>query len=87
MTITGGCRCGAVRYRIEAERITARHCWCRPIGWNTHTFLNDARPIWLQRFGGNCAPSLREFRTTSKAAALPSGIISLGMELLPVSSR
>jgi hypothetical protein len=29
MTITGGCRCGAVRYTIEAERITARHCWCR----------------------------------------------------------
>ena len=29
MTITGGCRCGAVRYRIEGERLTARHCWCR----------------------------------------------------------
>jgi hypothetical protein len=29
MTITGGCGCGAVRYTIEAERITARHCWCR----------------------------------------------------------
>ena len=29
MPITGGCRCGAVRYTIEAERITARHCWCR----------------------------------------------------------
>ena len=29
MTITGGCRCGAVRYRIEAETITTRHCWCR----------------------------------------------------------
>jgi hypothetical protein len=29
MTITGGCRCGAVRYRIEDERIMARHCWCR----------------------------------------------------------
>ena len=29
MTITGGCRCGAVRYKIDAERITARHCWCR----------------------------------------------------------
>jgi hypothetical protein len=29
MTITGGCRCGAVRYTIEAERVTARHCWCR----------------------------------------------------------
>ena len=23
MPITGGCRCGAVRYTIEAERITA----------------------------------------------------------------
>jgi hypothetical protein len=29
MTITGGCRCGAVRYRIDAAPITARHCWCR----------------------------------------------------------
>ena len=29
MTITGGCRCGAVRYRIEAETITTRRCWCR----------------------------------------------------------
>jgi hypothetical protein len=29
MTITGGCRCGAVRYRIEAEPLFARHCWCR----------------------------------------------------------
>ena len=29
MTITGGCRCGAVRYSIEAEPIAARHCWCR----------------------------------------------------------
>jgi hypothetical protein len=29
MTITGGCRCGAVRYMIEAEPLFARHCWCR----------------------------------------------------------
>jgi hypothetical protein len=29
MTITGGCRCGAVRYRIEAEPLFTRHCWCR----------------------------------------------------------
>jgi len=29
MTITGGCRCRAVRYSIEAEVITTRHCWCR----------------------------------------------------------
>ena len=26
MTITGGCRYGSVRYRIEAELL---HCWCR----------------------------------------------------------
>ena len=29
MTITGGCRCGAVRYRVEAEPLFTRHCWCR----------------------------------------------------------
>lgn len=29
MTITGGCRCGAVRYSIEAEPMFTRHCWCR----------------------------------------------------------
>jgi len=30
MTITGGCRCGQVRYEIAAEApISARYCWCR----------------------------------------------------------
>jgi hypothetical protein len=30
MTITGGCRCGAVRYTIDAsEPLFTRHCWCR----------------------------------------------------------
>ncbi|HAH64852.1 MAG TPA: aldehyde-activating protein, partial [Rhizobiales bacterium] len=29
MAISGGCLCGAVRYRIEAEPIAARTCWCR----------------------------------------------------------
>jgi len=40
----------------------------------------------LQRFGGNCAKTLREFRTTSKAAALAAGIIRLGTELLSLLS-
>ena len=29
MTITGGCWCGAVRYRITAKPIVTRVCWCR----------------------------------------------------------
>jgi hypothetical protein len=40
MTITGGCRCGAVRYTIEAEPLFARHCWyrdCQYIGAGSGT--------------------------------------------------
>jgi len=29
MTISGGCLCGAVRYKTKAAPITARLCWCR----------------------------------------------------------
>ena len=29
MAIEGGCLCKAVRYRIDAEPIAARQCWCR----------------------------------------------------------
>ena len=29
MTITGGCLCKRVRYRIEAQPIVTRVCWCR----------------------------------------------------------
>jgi len=29
MAVTGGCLCGAVRYRIEAEPLATRVCWCR----------------------------------------------------------
>jgi hypothetical protein len=29
MSIEGGCLCRAVRYRITAEPITTRVCWCR----------------------------------------------------------
>ncbi|WP_428835051.1 GFA family protein [Sphingomonas endophytica] len=27
--VTGGCLCGAVRYRLMAEPVAARQCWCR----------------------------------------------------------
>jgi hypothetical protein len=27
--ISGGCRCGAVRYDLQAEPLTVRQCWCR----------------------------------------------------------
>jgi hypothetical protein len=29
MDVTGGCLCGAVRYRITAAPIVTRVCWCR----------------------------------------------------------
>jgi hypothetical protein len=29
MQITGGCLCGAVRYRVTAAPIVTRVCWCR----------------------------------------------------------
>ncbi|MBI2800617.1 MAG: GFA family protein [Gammaproteobacteria bacterium] len=29
IVITGQCLCGAVRYRIDAEPISSRACWCR----------------------------------------------------------
>jgi len=29
MKRTGGCRCGAVRYTLDAEPVATRLCWCR----------------------------------------------------------
>lgn len=27
--IEGGCRCGAIRYHLDAEPLAVRQCWCR----------------------------------------------------------
>jgi hypothetical protein len=27
--LTGGCLCGAIRYRLTAQPVTCRICWCR----------------------------------------------------------
>jgi hypothetical protein len=29
MTLSGGCQCGAVRFRVEGEPARASICWCR----------------------------------------------------------
>jgi len=29
MTVKGGCLCGAVRYEIDAQPMSARICWCK----------------------------------------------------------
>lgn len=29
MTTTGGCRCGAIRFRYQGKPVATRLCWCR----------------------------------------------------------
>jgi hypothetical protein len=57
MTITGGCLCGAVRYRIEAEPLTVRTCWCKDcqkFGAGSAT-VNVVFPSEAAHFEGNVA--------------------------------
>jgi hypothetical protein len=63
MIISGGCRCGAVRYKIDAEPITARHCWCRDcqyIGAGPRLALREhRRPACRGRIAGALGCRLR----------------------------
>ena len=46
--VTGGCACGKVRYRLSAEPLTVRVCWCRECQYlaagNGSVNLRVARP-------------------------------------------
>ena len=73
MTITGGCRCGAVRYSIEGERLMARHCWCRDcqyIGAGSGT-VNVFFPSEAVKVEGAGLYELRGERKPNEPAILP----------------
>ena len=72
MTITGGCLCGKVRYRIEAEPITTRVCWCRDcqyLGAGSGT-VNVAFPSEKVHIEG----LLGDYASTASAATSPIAV-------------
>ena len=50
---TGGCLCGQVRFRLAAEPVMARLCWCRDCqriagnGTANAIFPSAALSVWL----------------------------------------
>ena len=63
MEITGGCLCKAVRYRITAEPIVTRVCWCRLcqyIGAGSAT-VNTCFPSAAVKLTG----TIRDYRSIS----------------------
>jgi len=68
MTITGGCLCGAVRYRIEAEPLVVRTCWCtdcQKFGAGSAT-VNAVFPAEAVHLEG----SLRDYASTAASGNL-----------------
>jgi hypothetical protein len=59
MRRTGGCRCGAIRYTLEAEPLATRLCWCRDCQyWSCG---NAAVNIVVPRAAVACEGTLRHW--------------------------
>jgi hypothetical protein len=60
---TGGCLCGAVRYRTDAEPIVTRLCWCRVCQYIAAG--NAAVSVCFPSGGMSVEGKTRDFETTA----------------------
>ncbi|HTV67905.1 MAG TPA: GFA family protein [Rhizobiaceae bacterium] len=61
--ITGGCLCGAVRYRTEAEPVISRLCWCRVCQY--FALGNAAVGVCFPTEGLSVTGELRDFESVA----------------------
>ncbi len=63
MTISGGCLCGAVRYRTDADPIITRLCWCRVCQYLA--LGNAAVSVCFPTQGMSITGEMRDFASTA----------------------